>query len=355
MNPLLQKVRNIYQEGCVTITLNTHRTRPDNEKDPINLKNLVKEAEKRLYNDYEKRFVWPIMENLNHLVEKIDHSHNLESLVIFANGDFADYTTLPVATEDRVVIDNTFATRVLIRALHQESAYYVLVLSRQKARLIEAFNDKVTEEKSGPFPLENKLYATDKEKLSTNKGQDNLIEEFFNRVDKILSETTKDNPLPFFLATETRNYHHYLKVADKRDMIIGHINQNRDADKAHSIVSEVWSEMSLLIKKRNKERLDELFKAVSSNKFLSDYNEMWTAINHGRGKTLFVKKGFFQPALLVNDEIILVDNHLKEQKGIIDDIIDEMIELNLQYGGDTVFIEGDGIKEFGNVALITRY
>lgn len=40
MNPLLQKVRNIYQEGCVTITLNTHRTRPDNEKDPINLKNL---------------------------------------------------------------------------------------------------------------------------------------------------------------------------------------------------------------------------------------------------------------------------------------------------------------------------
>lgn len=355
MNPLLQKVRNIYQEGCVTITLKTHRMRPDNEKDPINLRNLIKEAEKRLYNDYEKRFVWPIIENLNKLAEKIDHSHNLDSLIIFASRDFAEHTTLPVTVGDRVVIDNTFATRDLVRAMHQESAYYVLVLSRQKARLIEAFNDTVTEEKAGPFPVGNKLYATDKEKLSTSKGQDSLIEEFFNRVDKIFSETVKDNPLPLFLATETRNFHHYLKVADKRDMIIGHLNQNRDAEKARSIVSDVWNEMSLLIKKRNKERLNELFKAVSNNKFLTDYTEMWKAIKQGRGKTLFVKKGFFKPALLVNDEVTLVDHHLKDQKGIIDDIIDEMIELNLQSGGDTVFIEGDEIKKFGNVALITRY
>ena len=138
-------------------------------------------------------------------------------------------------------------------------------------------------------------------------------------------------------------------------MIVGHINQNRDAEKARSIVSDVWSEMSLLIKKRNKERLNELFKAVSSNKFLSDYNEIWNAIKQGRGKTLFVKKGFFKPALLIDGEVFAVDRHLKDQKGIIDDILDEMIEQNLKYGGDAVFVEGDEIKKFGNVVLITRY
>jgi len=355
MNQLLQKVRNIYREGCVTITLNTHRTRPDNEKDPINLKNLVKEAEKRLFNDYDKRFVWPLMKKLNDLVDNIDHSHNLESLVIFACRDFAEYTRLPVSLENRVVVDDTFATRDLIRAMHQQSAYYVLVLSRQQARLIEAFNDKEVEEKSGIFPIKNKLYTTDREKLSTVKGQDNLIEEFFNRVDKAVNETIKDNPLPIFLATETRNYHHYVKVTDKKDLITGHINQNRDAEKAGSIVNEVWRAMIGLIKKRNHERLTELNKAVSTNKYMTDYNEIWNAIIHGRGKTLFVKKGFFKPALLINNEVIPVDEHKKDQKGIIDDIIDEMIDQNLKYGGDTVFIEGDEIKKFGNVVLITRY
>lgn len=355
MNPLLNRVRNIYREGCVTITLNTHRTRPDNEKDPINLKNLLRDAETRLFNDYDKRFVWPIMEKLNHLVEKIDHSHNLESLIIFACSDFAEYTRLPVPVQNRVVIDDTFATRDLVRAMHQESAYYVLVLSRQQARLIEAYNDTVTEEKRGAFPMENNLYTTDREKLSTVKGQDNLIEEFFNRVDKIVNEAIKDNLLPIFLATETRNFHHYLKVADRKDLVIGHINKNRDAGKAAAIVTEAWGEMTLLIRKRNLERLTELYKSVSDNKFLTDYNEIWNAIKHGRGKTLFVKKGFYKPALLLDDQVIPVEEHRKDQKGIIDDIIDEMIDQNLNYGGDTVFIEGDEIKRFGNVVLTTRY
>jgi len=69
MNQVLQKVKNVKKEGCVSIILNTHRTKPDNVKDEKKLKNLVKEAEKRLYNQYEKRFVWPIMDNINKVVE----------------------------------------------------------------------------------------------------------------------------------------------------------------------------------------------------------------------------------------------------------------------------------------------
>jgi hypothetical protein len=123
MDNILKKIKDIQAEACVTIILNTHRTRPDNERDPLLLKNLVKEAEQRLFDDYEKRFVWPIMENLNKMVEKIDHQQNLESLVLFANQEMAEYTRLPIKVVDRVIIDNTFATRDLVRAMHQESSY----------------------------------------------------------------------------------------------------------------------------------------------------------------------------------------------------------------------------------------
>jgi len=356
MNPLLKKAKDICTEGCVSIILNTHRTKPDNQNDPVTLKNLIKNAEERLYNDYEKRFVWPIMENINKVADSINHNFNLDSLIIYANKDFADYTRLPVKATDRVVIDNTFATRDLVRAMHQESAYYALVVSRQNARLIEAFNDGVVEEKAGVFPIKNEtLYATDKKKLTTNKGQDNLTEEFFNRVDKALQEAIKDHPMPVVIVTETRNFDHYLKVADKKDLIIGHVNMNRDEEKAHHIIPEAWNVVQTLIKMKNEARITELRKAVSAGLFASDYNDIWNAIIQGRGKTLFVKRGFYQPALLVENEIVPVDNFEKDQKGVVDDIIDEMIEQTMAYGGDVVFVEGDELSKFGSVALMTRY
>ena len=342
MNLLLKKIKNIYAEGCVTVILNTHRTRPENAKDPIALKNLIKEAEERLIQDFDKRFAGAVMGNLNAAAEKIDHNYNLESLIICANPEFSDFTRLPVPVTDRVVIDNTFATRDLVRAMRQESSYYVLVLSRQQARLIEAHNDKVIGEKTGYFPFENGLYTTDKEKLTSNKGQDNLIEEFFNRVDKLVNETIKDNPLPVVISTETRNFDHYMKVADNRENILGHISGNRDLDKAIHIVPDAWKFVQQEVKNKNGLRLAELKKAVSANKFESDTNEIMKAIREGRGSTLFVKKGFYQPVTL-------------EDGKKIDDIVDEMIEQNLAFGGDVVFLEGDELEKFQNIALTTRY
>jgi hypothetical protein len=355
MDNILKKIKDIQTEACVTIILNTHRTRPDNEKDPLLLKNLVKEAEKRLYDVYEKRFVWPILENLNKLVEKIDHAQNLESLIIFANQDMAEYTRLPIKVVDRVIIDNTFATRDLVRAMHQESSYYVLVLSRQNARLIEAFNDKVVKEIGSDFPIKNNLYTTDRKDLSTNKGTDNLIEEFFNRVDKTVQAAIKDNPLPILLATETRNVHHYTKVADKKHIIIGHINKNRDDEKAHHIIPEAWEVVKTITKERIAARISELHQAVGIGKVVSDLSEVWNAIQHGRGQTLFIKKGYFQPAFLKDNQVIPVEKFEKDQKDVIDDIVDEMIEFNLAFGGDNVFIEGNDLEKFGNLALVTRY
>ena len=149
MNITLKELKDVTSDNCVTIILNTHRTKPDNQKDPLALKNLIKEAEQRLSVDRNKKDVQGLIQRLTELEAKIDHSHNLESLILFVNEDIAEYTRLPIPVEDRVVIDQTFATRDLIRGLHLDSGYYVLVLSQQKVRLIEAFNDRVVAEIGG--------------------------------------------------------------------------------------------------------------------------------------------------------------------------------------------------------------
>ena len=356
MNPLIKKVKNINTEACVSIILNTHRTHPDNQKDAITLGNLVAEAKERLYNDYEKRFVWPIEEKLDKLVEEIDHNYNLDSLVIFVNPEFAEFTRLSTPVVDRVVIDNTFATRDIIRSTHEEGAYYILQLSNDHARVIEAFNDRAQRELEGEFPMTNILKARSSEDLSHNRGTDNLTEEFFNHVDKAYQLATADNPLPLILVTESRNYDHYLKVADKKDLLLGHINRLPNKEEASKIAATAWDEVHTLIQDRNAKRIEELKLAVSQNLFFTDYNDIWAALNEGRGKTLFVKKGFFQPAIITeNNELTLVNEDERSEKGVVDDIIDEMIELNLSMGGDVVFIKNEDLDEFQNLSLVTRY
>lgn len=352
---LLNKIKNINQEACVSLILNTHRTSPDNQKDEIKLKNLVNEVENRLLASYDKRLVWPIMENLNKAVNSIDHNANLESLVIYANTDFSDYTRLPVEVIDRVSIDATFVTRDLIRAMHNESAYYVLVLGRKNARLIEAYAGKVVQELSGKFPMTNSLYTTDKEKLTNNKGKDNLTEEFFNRVDKNVLAAIKDHNLPILLVTESRNFTHYKKMADKKEFIMGHLNGNRDNEKANKLVLDAWKVVLPFIKEKNAARLGELKKAISERKFYSDINDIWKSIQQGKGKTLFVKRGFFQPVLKEEKHFEITDSNSQKLPNYMDDIVDEMIEQTMAFGGDIVFVEGDELEKFNNIALLNRY
>lgn len=357
MNIKLKELKDIISENCVTIILNTHRTSPDNKKDPLTLKNLIKEAEERLFADENKRDAKQLVERLKDLESQIDHNHNLESLILFVNEDVTEYTRLPIAVENRVVIDHTFATRDLVRALHFETNYYVLVLSQQKVRLIEAFNDKVVAEIGNPFPIENtQFYSTNKAELSNASRQTNLVAEFFNRVDKEVNKVRKENPLPVLICTEESNYHEYLKIADQKQSIFDtNLNKNRVDEKAHAIVTEAWAIVKEYTVEKNNARKGELQTAVSQNKFLSDTNEIWQAIKQGRVQTIFIEEGNFQPATWENDQIQYVSDNLRDRKEVVDDIYDELVEANMNYGGDVVFLPKGELSDFNGFGAITRY
>ena len=356
MKNILKKLEKVASQNCVTILLQTHRTSPDNDQDPILLKNLVRDAETRLLADLDKREATAIIEKIKTLANSIDHKHNLESLVLFVNENIAEFVRLPINVENRVVIDETFATRDLIRALNSEYSYYVLVLNRDKARLIEAYNDRVTKEVTSGFPIDNEnLYPSKTSEAAIAARQSNLQREFFNTVDKSLVDVLKEKNLPVIIHTEESNYSEYLKIADRKEAIVGHVSGNRQSDKDHHIIDEVWPYAKGLNEKRREKRVAELKAAASSNNFLTDYNEIWKALENGNGKTIFVQQGFFQPARIENGSLELVSQEDASKEGVVDDIIDEMIEKILNVGGDAVFLAAEDLKDYQGLVLITRY
>lgn len=353
----LKKIKDIISENCVTITLNTHRTKPDNQKDPLTLKNLVKEAEERLLANEKKRDVWPIIDRIKNLAENIDHSHNLESLILFVNKEMADYVRLPITLESRVVIDDTFSTRDMIRAFHLEASYYVLVLSQHNVRLIEAFKDKAIAEAGQPFPIENtRFYSTSKAEIANAARQTSLIAEFFNQVDKEVNKVRKENPFPVIICAEESTYHEYLKIADQKQVILeAYLNRNRLDETAQAIVTEAWDILRDHLTRKNNARKAELQQSINSGRFLSDVNDIWSAILNGRIQTLFLEEGLFKPGVIKEDKIIFRSETDRSNKEVIDDIFDEMILAIMNSGGDVVFLPKGELAKFQGFGAITRY
>lgn len=88
---------------------------------------------------------------------------------------------------------------------------------------------------------------------------------------------------------------------------------------------------------------------------MSDTNEIWKAIFEGRIQTLFVEQGLFQPAIIKDDQIEYVSEDRCTETGVVDDIYDEMIEANMDFGGDVVFLPKGELDKFNGFGAITRY
>lgn len=357
MKSKLNELKSIVSENCITIILNTHRTTPDNQKDKIVLKNLLKKAENRLLENTDKRVAAPLIERMNSLESTIDHTHNLESLILFVNDEISEFIRLPMEVTDRVIIGDTFATRDLMRSLHLNSQYYVLVLSQQNARLIQAFNDKVVKEIGLPFPIENKHYhPTTKQESAVANRQTSLIAEYFNQIDKEVNLIRKGTGLPVLICSDESNYNEYIKIADQRNTIFStYLNGIRLEEKDHSIVKAAWDIIKGYVVKRNNNRKSELEEAVGTGKFLSDMNDIWRGIKDGMVQTVFVEQGLFKPAILKNDTIELVSEEHRDTDHYVDDILDELLEINMSYGGESVFLPKGELSKFNGYGAITRY
>jgi len=356
MKTRLRELKNGRAQNCVTIILNTHRTLPDNEKDAIQLKNLIKDATSKLLEVCEQKTAESLTAKINDLASTINHRHNLESLILFVNDRVSEFVRLTIPVEDRVVVGNRFAMRELIRALHNQTNYYVLVLNKDEARLIEASNDKVVKECGFPFPFQNELSQTSHKAEPSDAGKiRNLTSEFFNQVDKVVNKVHKDHPLAILISTDEQHFQDYMRIADKPTAIFPEfLSRSRQTEADHAIVSDAWEIVRPLTEKQNSDRKAELQAAVSTNNFISDTTEIYQAVKQGRVQTLFVEENLFQPAVIKDDTVTYVSGDTV-QPNAVDDIYDELIDMNMDFGGDVVFLPKESLAKFDGFAALTRY
>ncbi len=345
---------------AVSILLPTHRHAPDNQQDPIRARNLVREAEERLLQEFSKREIAPVMERLEVLIEDVDWQHALDGLALFANPEVESKVYLPFTLAERVVIDETFATRNLVYAMNRSPRYWVLVLSEQPTRLYEGTRETLEESRLHGFPREHTgpggaTRLPGGHGVSRSQTRDQAQRDFFREVDVALTRVLAEDSLPVVLTGIRRNIDFYREVTQNQRAIVGEVLGSHDRTPAHELAQLAWPVMEEALERLRQERLEALDRAVGAQQYASGIDDCWRAAREGRVDTVIAESGFHYPARLEDHGMRLVPAEDSEAPDVIDDAVDELIELVIDKGGEARFLDDGVLQQHNRIAAILRY
>lgn len=338
----------------VSITVPTHRVSPEYKKDSLTLKNQIAEAEKELLANFDKKLAFSVIENIKEAEQSINYSLNLEGLVLYAGCDFGTVVKLPVKLEAETIIGAHFDLRPLYKARQQAESYYILTISQQKIRLMQAFNRVITQEfDNADFPFINThYYTTDPEKLMQDIFTNNLIKEFFNVSDKRMREYIIENPLPIILAGDVKSVAYYQEMMDDDRLVAGVLSGNFDDAPTHEIVKQAYPIVEEYRTMKLGEYMGDIKKALDADLARQDVKDIYTVAKEGNVNTLYMGNRFSQKGQVKDKQLIIdVKNTDSNNRELALDIIDEVQST----GGSIIFLDDAVMEEFGGMVAVKRY
>ncbi len=345
---------------AVSILLTTHRNAPENQQDPIRVKNLVDEAKQRLQDNFSERELAPVLAQLEQAVDSIDYPHTLDGLAIFANHELHQVYYHAFAFADRVVVDETFATRDLVFALNRTPRYWVLALSEQSTSLFIGTLDSLEEVRTKEFPLTHggpgggsKLPGG--EGINISAYRDDHHRQFFRKADAALKPLMAAEPLPLVLVGIDRYFSFFNEVSDHKDAVITTLSGNHDKTSAHDLGKLVYPLVQDALAEQRKTALDQLETAIGAQLCASGIESAWQMAQEGRGDFLIVEKGFRYPARIDASGMKLMPTDDLSGIDVMDDAVDELIEAVMSKGGRVMFVEDGTLADQQRLALILRY
>ncbi len=143
----LEQLMRKEQQWCVSIYMPTHRTGREAQQDPIRLKNLLGEAEKRLSDQgVGTRDVQQMLEPASKfLQDSLFWQHQSDGLAIFITSNRVRRYRLPLNFEEFVAVKDHFHIKPLMPLFTGDGQFYILALSQNEVRLLNGTRYSVSE------------------------------------------------------------------------------------------------------------------------------------------------------------------------------------------------------------------
>ena len=334
-------------QGSVSVLLRC-TDRPD--LDSRRLKSGVDEAHRRLVEEVPVGTADAVIERLEQLAASVEFAPGV-SVAVFASEETGATFLLDVEIPNRVVVDDTFATRDLMLALHHQPQVEVLTLGQRVSRRFVGRGTHLEEVHDEWFPVLDT--STDGDDGSSGRAIG--LDEYARRIERALRSSSDDGEAPLVLVGSPRR----LAAVDARPFFaqrptrrVARQLERAPASQVRTAVAEVVTD---LVEGRRSWALDAAREAVGRHRAAVGLREVWEAASYGRVGTLVVERSYRVAARLHPDGVTFARTDQVTEPGVIDDLVDELIELTLAKRGGVVIVDDGDLAHAEHVAAVLRY
>jgi hypothetical protein len=311
------------------------------------LRTLATQARQRLAAEHIPN-IRPLLETLDTMIAEAAGRPADKAVALFVSAAHSQRVDLPVPVTDRCVIDPTFATRDLVRALHHTPRHTVLLLSTDHARLLHGHGTTLIPAPSSAFPTQRRT-----EHGHHGRGVERPVE-FLRSVDRALGAALRLYPMPLVLIAAEPTASHFRRTSRNTARLAGLVKGNHLDTPTDTLVDLIRPVLGAYLRSRAHQALDLLEQRAAEGRVLHDIHTAWLAARWERPELLAVEEDYFYPARLHPDGDTLTPATDIDHPDVIDDAVDELIEIVLSRGGWIALFQPGQLPHNSHLALTLR-
>jgi hypothetical protein len=374
-------------DPCLSIFLPTHRRAgPDIQQDPLRLKNLLHQAQDLLLaripeSTQVEAFLKPIAALLTN---RPIWEHPNEGLAVLRSPDLFRCYQLPFIFKEQIIVSQHFYLKPLLPVLTADRYFYILALSQNEVRLLQATHFGVTEiplPESVPTSMASAIKYDQPEPMveshssasTTTRGkggrrpmifhgqgaagpanEKQILLHYFQQIDRGLHELLRDETAPLVLAGvefllpiyhEANTYPHLLPEG-----VLG--NPERLKGRDEILREQAWPIVESSVLKERQDALAQFEEYQDTDRTSSNVSALVPAACYGQIESLFValnqeQWGTFNPTTYT------LDLHETAVPGD-EDLLDLAARETILHGGAVYALEQDHMPDKALLAAVYR-
>lgn len=334
---LLNQIQGLRAYPSVTILANTTSKSVMNETERKTLDAFISATNRRLTGDVPAFVRQRVVERLEQLLEDCAADPSGHAVALCVSPEFSAVVRLGRAVEERVIIDDTFATRDLVADLNRTAQFRVVTISDRKTRLLIGDRQRLVEERGEGWPLER---TDDQDSAAWTRA-----------VMQALHAEHQAFPLATVVAGVERSVRRTLALSELR--AIGLVAGNHDRTSWTELHSAAWPLVTDWLRADGKRALEQLDSARSSRLYAGGLHELWPLAREGRIELVVVEETYAVAARINGEGLEPTED--REAPDVIDDVVDELVEAVLRHGGKAVIVNDGELASHQHVAAVLRY
>jgi hypothetical protein len=375
----MARLASVHQPPCLSLYQPTHRCHPENQQDPIRFRNLVRDLETSLRQQYPAVETRLLLEPFQALARDADFwSQTLDGLAVLGGPGRFRVFRLPRPVPELAVVADSFHTKPLRRFLQSVDRYQVLGLSLHKVQLFEGSRDTLDEIDPAPGVPRSITEALGDELTESHQivssyggvgaghspmhhGQggkrdeaDRDAEQFFRAIDRaVLEHHSRPSGLPLILAALPEHHHLFHRVSQNPFLLTEGLAINPDVLPIEELRERAWQVVEVQHQARLATLADEFAVAKSKGLGSDGLADVAEAAAAGRVATLLIEADRQIAGRLEHSTGRIEDAELSDPQ--VDDLLDDLGELVAKKGGRVLIIPTEQMPGRTGLAATYRY